>query len=46
MIQGGDVLYNNGSGSTSIYGKYFKDEEFIIPHNSPGLLSSVNNGNL
>ncbi|KAL1490487.1 hypothetical protein ABEB36_013172 [Hypothenemus hampei] len=42
MILGGDVIFNNGSGSTSIYGKYFDDENFEIRHDSTGLLASAN----
>lgn len=44
MIQGGDILTNNGSGSTSIYGKYFDDENFDIKHNGPGFISMANAG--
>ena len=44
MIQGGDILNNNGTGSISIYGEKFDDEGFTIKHDKPGLLSMANSG--
>ncbi|KAJ8921060.1 hypothetical protein NQ315_015856, partial [Exocentrus adspersus] len=44
MIQGGDIENDDGTGSLSIYGKYFEDENFGIPPDSSGLLMMANNG--
>jgi len=44
MIQGGDITENNGSGGESIYGGYFDDESFEVPHSKVYLLSMANGG--
>lgn len=44
MAQGGDIQFGDGRGGESIYGKKFDDENFLINHDKPYMLSMANSG--
>ncbi|XP_031508338.1 peptidyl-prolyl cis-trans isomerase A-like [Papio anubis] len=42
MCQGGDFTCHNGSGGKFVYRGKFDDENFILKHTGPGILSMAN----
>ena len=41
---GGDITRHDGSGSWSIYGETFADENFVVGHYGPGFVTMANRG--
>ncbi|XP_041987137.1 peptidyl-prolyl cis-trans isomerase, rhodopsin-specific isozyme-like [Aricia agestis] len=44
MVQGGDIVSNDGYGSLSIYGEKFDDENLDTEHTGAGFVSMANKG--
>ncbi|KAI9123465.1 hypothetical protein K1719_004765 [Acacia pycnantha] len=44
VIQGGDIVHQDGRGYESIYGGTFPDENFKTKHSHAGVVSMVNSG--
>ncbi|KAG6455800.1 hypothetical protein O3G_MSEX009391 [Manduca sexta] len=44
MVQGGDIVSNDGTGSISIYGETFDDENLDTQHTGAGFVSMANKG--
>jgi len=44
VVQMGDVTSGDGTGSVSIYGERFNDENFVLSHRSAGWVAMANHG--
>lgn len=44
MVQGGDIVSGDGTGSISIYGAHFEDENLEIKHTDVGFVGMANRG--
>ena len=45
LLAGGDIVNNDGTGDTSIYGGTFPDETHVVQFWAPGFLAMYNHGN-
>ncbi|CAM9873066.1 unnamed protein product [Ectocarpus sp. 12 AP-2014] len=43
-VTGGDIARHDGTGRASIYGGHFADENFVLRHTGPGVLTCCNAG--
>ncbi|KRT78864.1 hypothetical protein AMK59_7984 [Oryctes borbonicus] len=43
-LETGDVTMNNGKGGASIYGDFFHEENYLLKHTKPGVLSMIRFG--
>ncbi|KAH8618659.1 putative Cyclophilin type peptidyl prolyl cis trans isomerase [Trypanosoma vivax] len=43
-VMGGDISGGSGRGGYSIYGRYFPNESYAIPHDKAGVLGMCNDG--
>ena len=44
IVQSGDFVKNDGSSNECIYGPKFPDENFVVKHSEPGIVSCANSG--
>ena len=44
MCRGGDFTHHNDTGGKSVHQEKFDDENFILKHTGPGILSTANAG--
>ncbi|KAI4458583.1 peptidyl-prolyl cis-trans isomerase [Holotrichia oblita] len=43
-LETGDITMNNGKGGVSMYGDFFHEENFLLKHTKPGVLSMIRFG--
>eukprot|EP00658_Telonema_sp_P-2_P036286 TRINITY_DN26282_c0_g1_i3.p1 TRINITY_DN26282_c0_g1~~TRINITY_DN26282_c0_g1_i3.p1 ORF type:complete len:382 (+),score=137.02 TRINITY_DN26282_c0_g1_i3:91-1236(+) len=44
VVQGGDIVNNDGTDGECIYGGYFEDENYKVRHSDAGIVTMVNKG--